>query len=134
VIIGTGIDIVEVERLKEAINKWGDSFLKKVFTDSEIDYARKKRFSFEHLAARFAAKEAVLKAFGDNRWVDWKNIETFNRETGKPGVRLYGYIEEMRKQRGIDEVVVSISHTKNYALANVILTKHEASQEEKKVA
>jgi len=123
VIVGTGIDIVEVERLREAISRWGDNFLKKVFTDSEIDYARGRRFSFEHLAARFAAKEAVLKAFGENRWVDWKNIETFNRETGKPGVKLYGYIEEMRKKRGVDEVVVSISHTKHYALANVILTR-----------
>jgi len=124
-IAGTGIDIIEVERVKGAIDRWGDNFLKKVFTDKEIDYARNRRFPFEHFAARFAAKEAVLKAFGDNRWVDWTNIETFNTESGKPSVKLHGYLERLRKERGIDEVEVSISHTKNYALANVLLTKRD---------
>jgi len=122
-IVGTGIDIVEVGRVKEAVDKWGNSFLKKVFTDSEIEYAKGRRFSSEHLAARFAAKEAVLKAFGENRWVDWKNVETFNADTGKPSVKLHGYLEDLKKERGVGEVMVSISHTKDYALANVILTK-----------
>lgn len=122
-IVGTGIDIVEVERIKIAADRWGDNFLQRVFTKTEIDYAKGRRFSSEHLAVRFATKEAVLKAFGDNRWVDWKNIETFNTESGKPGIRLRGYLEEMRRQRGVDEVVVSMSHTKNYALASVILTR-----------
>lgn len=122
-IAGTGIDIVEVERIKTAVEKWGDNFLNRVFTDTEINYARGRRFSFEHLAARFATKEAVLKAFGDNRWVDWKNIEIFNTESGKPGVRLYGYLEKIKKERNISEVVVSMSHTRDYAVANVILTK-----------
>jgi len=122
-IAGTGIDIVEVERIKSAVEKWGESFLNRVFTDSEISYARRRRFSSEHLAARFATKEAVLKAFGDNKWVDWKNIEIFNTESGKPGIRLYGYLGKLKKQRKIDNIVVSMSHTKDYAVANVILTK-----------
>ena len=122
-IVGTGIDIVEVKRVKDAAHKWGDGFLKKIFTDKEISYARERRFSSEHLAARFAAKEAVLKAFGENRWIDWKNIETFNAETGKPSIRLHGYLEELKRERGVGEVVVTMSHTKDYALANVILTR-----------
>jgi len=122
-IAGTGIDVIEVERIKSAVEKWGESFLNRVFTDSEISYARSKRFSSEHLAARFATKEAVLKAFGDSRWVDWKNIEIFNAESGKPGIRLCGYLAKLKKQRKIDNVAVSMSHTKDYAVANAILTR-----------
>ena len=122
-IVGTGIDMIEVKRIKNAVDKWGDGFLRRVFTDDEINYAKSRRFSSEHLAARFATKEAVLKAFGDDKWVDWKNIEIFNTKSGKPGIRLYGYLEEVKRQRDIGEVAVSMSHTKNYAVANAILTK-----------
>ena len=124
-IAGTGIDIIEVERIKTAVGKWGQNFLRRVFTKDEISYAKSRRFSSEHLAARFATKEAVLKAFGDDRWVDWKNIEIFNTKSGKPGIKLRGYLEEIRKKRDIDNVVVSMSHTRNYAVANAILTKQD---------
>jgi holo-[acyl-carrier protein] synthase len=123
VIISSGIDIIEVERVRHAVEKWGQNFLQRIFTDDEIGYARKRRFSSEHLAARFATKEAVSKAFGSDRWIDWKNIEIVNARSGKPGVKLSGYLEEMRRARGIDEIVVSMSHTKSYAVANAILMK-----------
>lgn len=120
---GSGIDLVEISRIKKAIEKWGEGFLGHVFTKGEIEYAQKRRFSFEHLAARFATKEAVLKAFGDGKWIDWKNIEIFNTATGGPGVKLHGYLEKIRKKRNISEIVVSMSHTKDYALANALLIK-----------
>lgn len=78
-IIGTGVDIIEVYRVKKALDKWGERFLKRVFTERELDYVNTKRFSHESLAARFACKESVLKAFGDTRrGIQLKEIEVFN--------------------------------------------------------
>ncbi len=85
-IIGTGIDIVEIDRFKESVKKYGSSFLKKIFTSNEISYSRKRRFSDQHFAARFATKEAVLKAFGDEPGTirKWTDIEVSNDKNGKP--------------------------------------------------
>jgi len=124
-IAGTGIDIIKVERIKTAVDRWGQNFLRKVFTDNEIKYAKSRRFSSEHLAARFATKEAVLKAFGDDKWVDWKNIEISHAKSGKPEVKLSGYLDKLRKDRNINGVAVSMSHTKDYAVANAILTRRD---------
>ncbi|PIU41517.1 MAG: holo-[acyl-carrier-protein] synthase [Candidatus Omnitrophica bacterium CG07_land_8_20_14_0_80_42_15] len=122
-IVGTGIDIVEVKRVKYAIDKWGNGFLKKVFTDEEIKYAKKRRFIFEHLAARFALKEAVLKAFGYDKLSDWKNIEISNAKSGKPEIKLHGNLNKLKRVKKISEIMVSMSHTKNYAVANAILAR-----------
>lgn len=124
-IVGTGIDIVEVFRIKDAINKWGANFLTKVFTDREIKYSTSKRFAPQHFAARFAAKEAVLKAFGVGRQfpLNWTHIEVFNDKEGKPIISFSGDALKLKKQKKVDEVVVSMSHSKNYAVANVILLK-----------
>ncbi|MDP2939089.1 MAG: holo-ACP synthase [Candidatus Omnitrophota bacterium] len=115
-IFGSGIDIIETERIKQAIMRWGNGFLKHVFTEEEIDYAYKRRFPYQHFAARFAAKEAVLKAFGDNAHINWKDICIMNDKNGKP-VCIY-------KDKKFDkEILISIAHTQNYAVASAIITK-----------
>ena len=114
-IIGTGIDIIEIDRVAQAIERWGDTFLNHVFTESEIIYARNHRYPDQHFAARFAAKEAVLKAFGDNAHINWKDIVVTNDKNGKP-VCLY------RKKGFRKKIHISISHTKNYAVASAIIT------------
>jgi len=114
-IIGSGVDIIEVERVRKAIKKWGDSFLKRVFTDEELSYAKNRRFPFEHLAARFAAKEAVLKAFS-NQKMDFKDIKILNNGDGKPFCQL-------KDQKNDIQIILSISHTKEYAVANAIIEK-----------
>ena len=114
-IYGSGIDIIEVERISKAIKRWGNGFLNHVFTKEEIVYAKKNRFPEEHLAARFAAKEAVLKAFGDNAHISWKDIQISNDKNGKP-VCTY------RDKRFKKKILISVSHTKNYAVASAIIT------------
>lgn len=128
VIVGTGIDIVEVFRMRDAINKWGDNFLTKVFTDKEIRYSNSKRFAPQHFAARFAAKEAVVKAFGVARRypLNWTDIEIFNDGEGKPVILFSNDALKLKKRKKVSEVVVSMSHSKNYAVANVILLKKRA--------
>jgi len=124
-IVGTGIDIVEVFRMRDAISKWGNSFLTKVFTDKEISYSNSKRFAPQHFAARFAAKEAVVKAFGEARKspVNWTDIEIFNDKEGRPIISFSNGALKLKKRKKVGEVVVSMSHSKNYAVANVILLR-----------
>lgn len=115
-VVGTGVDITEVRRLKQAIEKWGDAFLGRVFTKEELDNAKTRGSLQQHLAGRFAAKEAVFKALG-NKDLNWKDVQVFNDSEGKPYCRiLNGKGKEM-------DVQVSISHVKNYAVANAIVTK-----------
>lgn len=124
---GIGVDIVEISRLKKAIQKWQDSFLKRIFTDNEINYSRQKKFTYQHLAARFAAKEAVLKALGTD-WIyrlEWKNVEILNDEFGKPVVNLNGAAKKMKQKEGISDIIISMSHTHSYAVANAVLIKKE---------
>ena len=124
-ILGTGVDIVEVFRMKDAIDKWGDNFLTKIFTQKEIDYSTSKRFSPQHFAARFAAKEAVIKAFGEPKKnpIKWTEMEVLNNGEGKPIMVFHDDALKLKKKKKIDEVIVSMSHSKNYAIANVILLK-----------
>ncbi|NQT90626.1 MAG: holo-ACP synthase [Candidatus Omnitrophica bacterium] len=127
-IIGTGVDIVEVSRIKSAAIKWKKNFLKKIFTDKELKYSEQRSVPYQHLAARFAAKEAVLKALG-NGWtnrVEWRDIEVWNESSGKPNVRLSGQVKKVSNERGVDDILISVSHTRTYAVANVILIKDEA--------
>ena len=118
-----GIDIVEIKRLERTSKKWGKAFLKKVYTDRELDYSMKKRFPYQHLAARFAAKEAIFKALGEveKDFVGWKNIEILNDANGKPGVRWHAEAEETRLKRRILGAVVSLSHSEHYAVASAML-------------
>lgn len=125
--IETGIDLIEVKRIRGAIEKWPNRFTKRVFTDKEINYSKSKRFFYQHLAARFAIKEAVLKAFGEgwNRFINWKDIEILNQGNGRPEVKLYGHLDDLKKRYKVKNISVSISHTKDYAIANCILVKND---------
>lgn len=118
-----GIDIVEIKRLEKTSKKWGSAFLAKVYTPREIAYSMGKRFPYQHLAARFAAKEAIFKALGEveKEFVGWKNIEILNDANGKPAVFWHGDAEKTRKKRGIAGAVVSLSHSDHYAVASAML-------------
>ena len=124
-IAGTGIDIVEISRFRNAKKKWGNNFLGKIFTKNEIDYSRKRRFQEQHLAARFAAKEAVLKAFGDKLTSinNWQDIEILNDKSGRPYIRFHGSAKKLKAKEKIDDVVLSMAHCKAHAVANAILIR-----------
>ncbi len=127
-IIGTGIDMVEISRIKNAAKKWRKIFLLKIFTDKELEYSNEKTSSYQHLAARFAAKEAVLKALGSGLTsrMEWRDIEVWNEESGKPNVRLTGEVERVSQARGVSNIIISMSHTRTYAVASVILVNGKA--------
>ena len=109
---GLGVDIVEIKRLEKTVKRWGDIFLNRIFTKKELAYSKDKAKPMEHLAARFAAKEAVFKAFGTNPKLNFKDIEISNDRYGKP------YCIIKNKQSSI---LLSISHTENYAVASAII-------------
>jgi len=132
-IIGTGVDIIEVDRIQKALEVWGERFLKRVFTERELDYAATKKFSHHTLAARFACKESVLKAFGDTRiGVRLTNIEVLNDSKGKPEVILHGEAKEFANKNNLDKIIVSMSHTDDYAISNAILWRENERSFEKK--
>ena len=114
-----GIDIVEIKRLEKTSRRWGQSFLDKVYTKRELDYSRSKKYPYQHLAARFAAKEAIFKALGEveKNFVGWKNIEILNDATGMPYVVWHEDAERSRKKRKIKKALISLTHTDNYAAA-----------------
>ena len=118
-----GIDIVEITRLAKAVKKNGVNFLNKIFTRRELDYAHSKKFPNQHLAARFAAKEAIFKSLGEveKDFVGWKNIEIVNDAYGRPVVHWHGKAKAVKAKRRIQRVVVSLSHTENYAVASAML-------------
>ncbi|MCG3180010.1 MAG: Holo-[acyl-carrier-protein] synthase [Phycisphaerae bacterium] len=121
-IIGHGIDVVEIPRLADSLSRHGDRFLQRVFTQAERDYCCGKKRELEHLAGRFAAKEAVLKVLGTG-WVggiSWLDIEVVNNAAGAPGVRLSGESARVAERLGIRRVLISISHTGDWAAASAI--------------
>jgi len=122
-ILGLGTDIVEIFRMREAAQKWGDGFLEKVFTDKEMRYSNSRRFSAQHFAARFAAKEAVIKAFGAPKKFPLKmtEIEVLNDKEGKPVITLHGGALRLKKKKKVDNIMVTMAHSKNYAVASAIL-------------
>jgi holo-[acyl-carrier protein] synthase len=121
-ILGTGIDIIEVDRLATRVGR-DNGFKELVFSKEEMKYCDAKASPFEHYAARFAAKEAFLKAVGRG-WdsgLQWNEIEVVNDETGKPGLRISGMTEQMLSSLRIRIIHVSLSHLKSMATAIVIL-------------
>jgi len=115
-IIGTGVDITEVGRIKQAHEKWGEDFLRRVFTEKEIKNAKTKTSFYQHLAGRFAAKEAIFKAAGDKE-LSWQDIQIHNDPEGKP---ICLFLNGRGKNINVH---ISISHVKTYAVANAIITK-----------
>lgn len=124
-IYGIGIDLVENDRIEEIIRKWGDKFLSRVFSKSEIAYCRRHAQASVHFGARFAVKESFLKAIGTGlgRGVKLLEIEVVNEESGKPELRLSGGARQYLAGVGIKNIHLSITHTKNYASAMVLLEK-----------
>ena len=114
----TGIDIIEISRIKKAIDRWGETFLRRIYTDSELRLYRKSTSS---LAARFACKEAVMKLLGTGRnGANWLDIETISHTSGKPVVKLYGRAQSEADKLGVKEIAVSLSHSREYAIASVV--------------
>ncbi len=122
-IVGCGIDLVKIERIEKIIKKWGDNFIFRIFTPLEREYCEiKKGNKFQSYAGKFAAKEALLKALGLGlRGVNWKDIEVLNNKLGQPVIKLTGKLKEITFEKDIDRYFLTISHTKEYAIAQVIL-------------
>ena len=122
-IVGTGIDIAEVPRIAESIERFGERFLRRVFTEEEIRYCDSKANRVERYAARFAAKEAAMKALGTgwNRGVRWRDIEVLRQPGRPPTIRFHGVAAEFAARLGTKNIALSISHTPEHAIANVIL-------------
>jgi len=118
----TGIDIIEIRRIEKIFDSHKD-FLRRVYTLDEVNYCQSKKNCYQHYAARFASKEAVLKAFGTGlrERMKWTDIETLNDELGKPYVNLYGRAKELAEEKKIGEISVSLSHCNEYAVAHVLL-------------
>ncbi|MFC1908187.1 holo-ACP synthase [Chloroflexota bacterium] len=112
-----GIDIIEIARIEKAIAHWGENFLHRVYTEPELKLYHKKPSS---LAARFAGKEAVIKALGTQaKSISWKEIEILSDPSGKPLVYLYGKAQNQANDLGLEELAISLSHSKEYAIACV---------------
>ncbi len=124
-IYGIGIDLVENDRIEKIIQKWGEKFLSRVFSDREIAYCGRHAQASIHYGARFAVKESFLKAIGMGlgRGVKLLEIEVVNEESGKPKLMLSGGAQEFFVKAGIEKIHLSITHTKNYASAMVLLEK-----------
>src|SRR5512133_1164712 len=122
-IVGTGIDLAEVPRLAAAIDRFGDRFLRRIFTPDEIRYCESKANRVERYAARFAAKEAGLKAIGIGwrRGVSWTDVEVRREPGGRPTLVFHGKAAEFAAKLGVKHVALSLTHTKEHAMAQVIL-------------
>jgi holo-[acyl-carrier protein] synthase len=114
----TGVDIIEVERVQQVLDRWGQRFLDRIFTDGEQTYCRGRA---PNLAARFAAKEATMKALGTGvRGVSWKDIEVVRARSGAPSIRLTGRALQRFESLGLSHLALSMSHTKGNAVAMVV--------------
>ena len=118
--IKTGIDIIEIERVKQSIEETQGKFCERVFTKNEIEYCESKKVQkYQHYAARFAAKEAVFKAISqllENKFdIEWKDIEILNDENGRP------YVNILKDNINFQDIDITISHCKTYAVANVVI-------------
>ncbi|MFA6564832.1 MAG: holo-ACP synthase [Verrucomicrobiia bacterium] len=122
-ILGTGIDIVETRRISETLERFGERFLNRIFHDAEVAYARTMKKADLHLAARFAAKEAISKAFGTGigEQLGWKDMEIRRRDSGEPYVVMHGKGLDLMKSRGATAIHVSLSHTDGYAAASAVI-------------
>jgi len=117
--LGVGVDIIEIERVRGVLERRGDRFVDHVFLPDEAAYCRSRRESARHFAARFSAKEAVVKALGVKRGMTflWRDIEILRSPDGVPTVRLTGRALHLARQRGIGSVLISLSHSDTHAVA-----------------
>lgn len=123
-VLGIGIDLVENNRMRYMLKKWKSAFKARVFLKSEQKYCDSKAMACRHYAGRFAVKEAVSKAFGTGvgKHINWLDMEVIrDGVTGAPSIRISGKGEKLAKKRGVRRILVSLSHTKNYAVAYALL-------------
>ena len=121
-IVGLGIDIAEIDRIEAAIMRYGAPFIERLFTPSEVSYCESHRNRYERYAGRFAVKEAAMKALGTG-WrhgIRWRDIEVAREPSGKPTLRLEGVAREFADRLGVKNITVTITHSGNLALAQVI--------------
>lgn len=122
-VIGIGVDIIEIERIKDSVDRFGERFLKKIYTEHELEYSLGKSNKYQHLAARFAAKEAVAKALatGWNKEFSWQNIEITNEPNGMPVVELTGKLKSfLSKDKSLK---ITMSHSRDYVVCMAIIYK-----------
>lgn len=120
-IFGIGIDIIEIERIKKSVEKFNDIFLNKIYTQTELDYCLSKKNKYQHLAARFAAKEAIAKALatGWSKGFRWKDIEIFNEKSGMPNVKLHGNVKNFLDDD--KSLKITMSHSEHYVTCFAII-------------
>ena len=125
-ILGLGTDIVEIVRIGQMVERHGELFLKRVYTDEETRYCQRRKECYEHFAGRWAAKEAVMKSLGTGfiRGVNWRDIEVISERSGQPKITLHGGAREYAQKQGIDEILITISHCRSYATATAIAVQH----------
>jgi holo-[acyl-carrier protein] synthase len=125
-IIGVGIDLVQISRMRRAITRWADRFLERILSSNERAYCQARRDAAPHIAARFAAKEAGLKALGLGwRGVRWTDLEVVNAPSGQPSLRLFGRPAQRMAELGGQALLVSLTHDGDYAAAHVVISRAE---------
>jgi holo-[acyl-carrier protein] synthase len=122
-IFGIGVDVVHISRIDSLLNRWGDRFLQRVFTEKEIQYCLLRKRPSPHLAVRFGAKEAFLKALGVgySKGVRWKDIEVTLNTSGRPGIQLHNHTKTLSQRHGANRIHLSMSHNGAYGFVQVIL-------------
>jgi holo-[acyl-carrier protein] synthase len=122
-VIGIGVDLVECARIQHSLDRFGERFLHRVFTEGEIKYSMSMKFPARHLAARFAGKEAVSKAFGTGigKAMSWRNIDIRKKPSGEPFLVFSGPAQELATKRGVTSALITLSHTDRHAVACVVL-------------
>ncbi|MBA3960562.1 MAG: holo-ACP synthase [Chthoniobacterales bacterium] len=122
-ILGIGVDVVDCDRIQSSMERFGDRFLGRIFTAGEIAYSKSMKFPARHFAARFAAKEALSKAFGTGigKAMGWRDLNVQKKESGEPFVVLSGGAKKMADERGVTKVWISLSHTDRIGMATIVL-------------
>lgn len=120
-VLGIGIDIIEIDRIKQSVDNYGDRFLKKIFTEKEINYSQTKANKYQHFAARFAAKEAIYKALSSDtdKVYSWQDVEIYNEINGLPKVNFFGALKDYLNDA--KQLKISMSHSENYVTCVAIL-------------
>lgn len=118
-VVAIGTDIIECLRIARMIERHGELFIQRVYTQQEIEYCQRRKQATQHFAARWAAKEAVLKALGTGwrRGISWRDVEVYHEPGGRPQVRLHGGARHVAQSQGIEKILLSVSHCRSHAIA-----------------